>query len=244
MEEENELVADSLGESYKASTNITNNSTKFTVAIDDEYIAKKSVYFYLKSMIGRLMATIGLILLAPFFIAITLLIKSEDKGPVFYSHERIGLNGKKFKLYKFRTMFVNSKEMMENFTKEQKEEYEKNFKLKDDPRITKMGNILRKTSLDELPQLLNIIKGEMCVIGPRPIVDAELEKFGNEKAQEKLLSVLPGLTGNWAANGRSDTTYEERVKLELDYVDQISLKKDMQIFIKTILIVLKRNGAM
>ena len=128
------------------------------------------------------------------------------------------------------------------FTKEQMEKYKINYKLDNDPRITKMGKILRKTSLDELPQLINILKGDLSIIGPRPIVDGEIEKYGLNK--NKLLSVTPGLTGNWAANGRSCTSYEERMKMELDYVENISFKMDMEIFFKTIICVFKRKGAM
>ena len=121
-------------------------------------------------------------------------------------------------------------------------EYKKNYKLNNDPRITKVGNILRKTSLDELPQLINIIKGDLALIGPRPVVNAELEKYGENAS--KFLSVTPGLTGNWAANGRSISAYEERMQLELYYVDNMSLKMDIEIFFKTIIAVIKREGAM
>ena len=126
--------------------------------------------------------------------------------------------------------------------KNKMEKYKINYKLDNDPRITKMGKILRKTSLDELPQLINILKGDLSIIGPRPIVDGEIEKYGLNK--NKLLSVTPGLTGNWAANGRSCTSYEERMKMELDYVENISFKMDMKIFFKTIICVFKRKGAM
>ena len=124
---------------------------------------------------------------------------------------------------------------------EQKKEWDENFKLEQDPRITKVGHFLRKSSLDELPQILNILKGEMSIIGPRPIVQDELEKYKSNK--DKLLSVLPGLTGYWAANGRSCTTYEDRMNMELYYVDNCSLLLDMKIFFKTIKIVIKKEGA-
>ena len=114
--------------------------------------------------------------------------------------------------------------------------------MKDDPRITKLGKFIRKTSIDELPQFINVLKGDMSLIGPRPIVDGEIEKYGENK--DKFLSVRPGLTGYWAANGRSDITYEERMKMELYYVDNISFKLDIQIFFKTIISVVKKEGAM
>ena len=132
-------------------------------------------------------------------------------------------------------------EFYQTLSDEQKQEWDENFKLENDPRITKIGNFLRKTSLDELPQIINILKGDMSVIGPRPVVNDEIEKYGNQKA--KFLSVKPGLTGYWAANGRSATTYEDRIKLELYYIDHCSLLLDIKIFFKTILSVLKKEGA-
>ena len=132
-------------------------------------------------------------------------------------------------------------EMIKDFTPEQMLEWKTNYKLKDDPRVTKVGNILRKTSLDELPQLVNIIKGELSIVGPRPVVDEELEKYGENK--NKFLSVTPGLTGYWQANGRSETTYEQRMQMELYYVDNMNFKLDLQIVIKTFSAVIKKEGA-
>ena len=139
-------------------------------------------------------------------------------------------------------MVENAEDLIQSFTPEQMKEYKENYKLTDDPRITKTGKFLRKTSLDELPQLINIIKGELSIIGPRPVVQEELEKYGANA--EKFLSVTPGLTGYWAANGRSCTTYEERMDMELYYVDNLSLKLDLKVFFKTIEAVIKREGAM
>ena len=150
-------------------------------------------------------------------------------------------NGKEIYIYKFRTMVENAEDLIKQFTPEQMEEFKTNFKLENDPRITKIGKFLRKTSFDELPQLLNIIKGELSIIGPRPVIAEELEKYGINK--EKFLSVTPGLTGYWAANGRSTTTYEQRMEMELYYVDNMSFKLDLKIFFKTILSVMKKEGA-
>ena len=151
-------------------------------------------------------------------------------------------------MYKFRTMCNKAQEMVKNketmkkyFTEEQIEEWKENYKIEDDPRITKFGKILRKTSLDEVPQVINILKGDLSIIGPRPVIREELEKY--EENIDKFLSITPGLTGYWAANGRSDTTYEERMQMELYYVDNISLSLDIKIFFKTIITVLKRKGA-
>ena len=176
------------------------------------------------------------------FRSIGILIKIESKGPVFFLHERVGKNGKSIKIYKFRTMVKNAEELFQKFSLEQINEFERNFKLQNDPRVTKMGRMLRKSSIDELPQLLNILKGELSLIGPRPVIKEELEKYKNNK--EKFLSITPGLTGNWAANGRSCTSYKERMNMELYYIDNISFKLDTKIFFKTLQTVLKREGAM
>lgn len=209
----------------------------------DECVEKSKVktYDFVKRIIDIIISSIGLIICLPIFIIIALLIKIDSKGPVFFKHKRIGKHGKKLEIYKFRTMIDNAEEAMKYFTEEQKKEFKENFKLENDPRVTRVGKILRKTSLDELPQIINILKGEMSIIGPRPIVKNELEKYG--KNQEKFLSVAPGLTGYWAANGRSDVSYEERMALELYYVDNRSLLLDLKIFLKTIGSVLKGRGA-
>ena len=207
-----------------------------------EVLVKKTPYKLVKRIMDVILSLIGLVVLLPVFAIIALAIKIESKGPVFFKHTRIGRNGKIIKLYKFRSMVENAEDLIQKFTPEQMKEYKENYKLTDDPRITKIGKILRKTSLDELPQLINIIKGELSIIGPRPVVQDELEKYGTNA--ERFLSVTPGLTGYWAANGRSSTTYEERMKMELFYVDNLSFKLDIQVFFKTIISVLKKEGAM
>lgn len=209
-----------------------------------EKIRKVGIYNkYIKRIIDILLSSIGLIILSPIFCVISIAIKLDSKGPVFYKHKRIGKDGKTIYLYKFRSMYTDSKERLEILLKNPdiKKEWNENFKLENDPRITKVGNFLRKTSLDELPQLLNILKGEMSIIGPRPVIDEELEKYGQNK--KKFLSVTPGLTGWWACNGRSATTYEDRMKLELYYVENQSLLLDIKCFFKTITTVLNRQGA-
>ena len=188
-----------------------------------------------------LLSTIALVVLSPVFLIISIMIKIDSKGKVFFKHKRIGRGGKTIYIYKFRTMVENAEELIKQFTPEQMKEFKENFKLENDPRITRVGKFLRKTSLDELPQLINIIKGDLSIIGPRPVIEEELEKYGNNK--EKFLSVMPGLTGYWAANGRSCTTYEQRMSMELYYVDNISFKLDAKIFFKTIISVIKREGA-
>lgn len=201
----------------------------------------KKVYIKIKRVIDVILASVALILLSPLFAIIAIAIKIDSKGPVFFAHKRIGKNGKIIKLYKFRSMVINAEELIKSFTPEQMREYKENYKLTNDPRITKVGKFLRKTSLDELPQLINIINGDLSIIGPRPVVADELEKYGVNK--DKFLSVTPGLTGYWAANGRSNTTYEQRMEMELYYIDNLSLKMDIKVFFKNILSVLKKEGA-
>ena len=206
-----------------------------------ELLGKLTTYKYVKRVLDVVIASIALVILSPIFLIIAILIKAESKGPVFFAHKRIGKNGKEIKILKFRTMVDNAEDLIKEFTPEQMEEFKKNFKLENDPRITKMGKFLRKTSLDELPQLINIIRGELSLIGPRPVIGMELEKYENNK--RKFLSVTPGLTGYWAANGRSNISYEQRMIMELYYIDNISWKLDLKIFFKTILSVLKKEGA-
>lgn len=198
-------------------------------------------YIKVKRIFDVILASVALVLLSPVFLLLAIIIKIDSEGSVFFAHTRIGKNGKKFKMYKFRTMYENAQEMIKDFTPEQKKEWEENFKLKNDPRITKIGKVLRKTSLDELPQIINIIKGDLSIIGPRPVIDVELEKYGENK--EKFLSITPGLTGYWQANGRSATTYEDRMKMELYYIDHMSAELDLKIFLKTFIKVFKREGA-
>ena len=199
------------------------------------------MYRVIKRILNLLCSFVGVIVLSPFFLIISIFIKVTSKGPVFFVHERVGLNGKKFKLIKFRTMVNNAEEMIASFSPEQKKEWEENYKLKDDPRITKIGKFLRRTSLDELPQLINILKGDMSIVGPRPVVDEELNWYGDKK--DKLLSVKPGLTGWWAVNGRSNVPYPERCDLELYYVDHISFALDVKIILKTLGAIIKKDGA-
>ena len=206
------------------------------VLVDEWYDTEKEkpIFFFIKRCIDIILSLLGLIILSPVFLLIAILIKKEDHGNVFYKHKRIGHMNKDIYIYKFRSMTNKYKtfdEFYQTLSDEQKQEWDENFKLENDPRITKIGNFLRKTSLDELPQIINILKGDMSVIGPRPVVNDEIEKYGNQKA--KFLSVKPGLTGYWAANGRSATTYEDRIKLELYYIDHCSLLLDIKIFFKS-----------
>lgn len=221
--------------------NVVKNISNVSTRTYEKVLNKNNTYLAVKRGIDVFLSSIALIILLPVFAIIALAIKLESKGPIFFKHTRIGKEGKIIKIYKFRSMVQNAEELIKKFTPEQMKEYKENYKLADDPRITKVGKFLRKTSLDELPQLINIIKGDLSIIGPRPVVQEELEKYGTNT--QKFLSVTPGLTGYWAANGRSDTTYEERMQMELYYIDNLSFKMDVKVFFKTIEAVIKREGA-
>ena len=196
----------------------------------------------IKRLFDIIVSFLGLLILSPLFLLLTILIKCDSKGPVFFIQKRVGRNGKKFGIFKFRTMRINAEELIASFTPEQLKEWKENFKLKNDPRITRVGKFLRNTSLDELPQLINIFIGNMSLVGPRPIVEEELDWYGEKK--NVLLSVRPGLTGWWATNGRSEVSYPERCDYELDYVYNCSLLLDIKILFKTFSAVFSRKGAM
>lgn len=219
--------------------NVINNEK-----IENALVIKINPYLCIKRLADILISLFCSIFLLPLALIIKIsYMISGDFHSIFYSHERIGKNGKPFKIYKFRTMVTNSQEILEELLKNKKykKEWEENHKFENDPRITKAGNILRKTSLDELPQLLNILKGDMSIIGPRPMLQEEVDAYGKNKT--KLLSMRPGLTGWWACNGRSCTTQKKRKELELYYIDNCSIFLDLKIIFKTVLAVIKRDGA-
>jgi lipopolysaccharide/colanic/teichoic acid biosynthesis glycosyltransferase len=198
------------------------------------YLIGKRILDIVLSLLGL---TVGLLPMA----VIWLMIKLESPGPAIYLHHRIGKNGKPLPLIKFRSMYENADEMIPHFTPEQQAEWEANFKLENDPRITRIGRFLRRSSLDELPQLINILKGELSIVGPRPVVQRELDRYGEN--QTKFLSVTPGLTGYWQAYARSNCTYEQRMEMELYYVENASFWWDIKIFFATFGAVLKGDGA-
>jgi|LSQX01.2.fsa_nt_gb lipopolysaccharide/colanic/teichoic acid biosynthesis glycosyltransferase len=190
------------------------------------------IYYYIKCILDYIFALVGLILLLPLFLIIALLIKFDSKGPVFFLQERLGQNGKVFKIYKFRTMVDGAIEMGSGLRTDE-----------GDPRITKVGNILRKTSLDELPQLINIIKGEMSIIGPRPPVPYHPRKYDEYSAeQKKRFTVRPGISGYAQVVLRNAGTWDERIELDLEYVQKMSFSFDLYIFFMSILVVLKRKN--
>lgn len=202
---------------------------------------KKPFYSFIKRLADIVLSLILLILFSWLYVILWLLVKLTSKGPAFYGHVRVGKNGKHFKVWKFRSMKMDSRPLEEIFTKEQMEEYKRDFKVTNDPRITTFGKFLRKTSLDELPQLWNVFIGQMSFVGFRPILDEEYEKYGENK--ELLTKLKPGITGYWASHGRSLTSYDDRMKMELYYSVNYSLWLDIRIFFHTFIGVLKSEGA-
>jgi lipopolysaccharide/colanic/teichoic acid biosynthesis glycosyltransferase len=181
-----------------------------------------------------------IILLAPLLCALAVLVKATSRGPIIFRHRRVGRYGRTFSCLKFRTMVENAEEVLRR-REDLRKEFEQSYKLKNDPRLTRIGGFLRKTSLDELPQLINVLRGELSLIGPRPIVPSEVSKYG--KTHRKLLSVKPGLGGNWQVYGRSDTTYEERIAMDMEYIDRRSLGLDLKLMVLTARVVLEGRGA-
>ena len=181
---------------------------------------------------------------APAFVVISIMIKKESDGPIFFVHERVGLNGKPVRIYKFRSMRTGSEDLEAELNDEDLEKYYQEFKLKNDPRITETGHKLRRISADELPQLINVIQGNMSLVGPRPVTVEEL-KFYSEDEKAKQLSVKPGITGYWQVNARNDATYQsgKRQQMELYYVENRSLLMDLGILLKTPVAVIRKRGA-
>ena len=200
------------------------------------------MYKYIKRLFDIIIALLGLLLFVPISILVKISFLSlNDKGGIFFKQERIGKDGKPFVIYKFRSMVHNAEELLEELLKDDKykDAWDENQKIENDPRITKIGRYLRKSSLDELPQILNVLKGEMSIVGPRPLVEGELEAHGGSKLYWK---VKPGITGWWASHGRSDVDYDERLKMEYFYVRKMSLMLDIVCIYKTIIAVINHQG--
>lgn len=209
---------------------------------------KENIAFrFAKRTIDIIAGVVGTILLIPITILVWLvrIIKKENNGPLFFEQLRIGKNGKQFRMYKYRSMCMNADETLKKYLEENEDarkEYKKYKKLKNDPRITKVGCFLRKTSLDEFPQFINVLKGEMSLVGTRPPTVEEYETY--EFHHHARLACKPGLTGMWQVNGRSNITdFEEVVKLDTKYINEWSIGLDLQILLKTIVKVLKKEGA-
>ena len=206
---------------------------------------KKITYLFIKRFFDILASLIGLLLIVPFILIVKIAyVISGDFSTIFYKQTRIGKDGKKFKLYKIRSMIKDADKVLERTLELDpilNEEWQRNQKLENDPRITKIGKVIRKLSIDEIPQFINVLKGDMSIIGPRPLVKGELDSHkGNHEIYE---SVRPGITGWWACNGRSATTYKKRLELEYYYCENCSLSLDIKCIFLTIKAVLFRDGA-
>lgn len=198
----------------------------------------------LQLRLDQFAALLLLLLLAPLMAVIALLVWRRDGAPVLFGHYRIGQHGRPFRCLKFRSMYLDSEAMLRELLERDpaaRAEWERDHKLNDDPRITPIGHFLRRTSLDELPQLFNVLRGEMSLVGPRPITLAELPRYG--QVRWHYLSVRPGMTGLWQVSGRNDTTYDERVELDREFVEQHSLRLRLSILLRTLRVVIRGSGA-
>lgn len=211
-----------------------------------EFLFHKKVFVCVKRLFDVLVSLLGILFLIPLTILIKILaVLNGDFHSIFFKQKRLGRYGNPIYIYKFRTMVPNAEDVLAKWLEENekiREEYYETRKLEHDPRITKIGHFLRVTSLDEFPQFINIFKGDMSLIGPRPIVPDEIENYNKAQAK-KFLSLRPGLTGYWAVNGRSCTTYQKGKQLELYYIEHCSLRLDIKILFATFRQVLKRDGA-
>lgn len=201
------------------------------------------MYQYIKRLLDIIFCLLGLFVLIPICIIVKIsFLYKGDKKSIFFKQERIGKDGKPFMIYKFRSMVYDAEDLLNELLKDEqyKKDWEENQKLENDPRITSMGAFLRKSSLDELPQLLNVLKGDMSLVGPRPLVEGELENHGGSKIYWKE---KPGITGWWGCNGRSDIDYDQRLEMEYFYIQNISFKLDMICIFKTVTAIFSHKGA-
>lgn len=200
----------------------------------------KSIYNFIKRVTDIILSLLGITILSPVILIVIILIKIESEGSVIFSQDRVGLNGEIFKMYKFRSMVINAEEIKEKLV-EKNEMSGPMFKMKNDPRITKVGKFIRKTSIDELPQLINIIKGDMSLVGPRPSLPKEVKEF--KPWMLERLVVKPGLTCYWQVNGRNNIDFEDWMKLDIDYVHNRCIKVDVLLIVKTFFVLFGDENA-
>ena len=233
--EHNELYADG-GVGIRA---VIDNADRELVGTEKRG-ARKMIYFFIKRAFDIVASLCGMLLLSPVFLVTAIAIKIEDGGPVVFTQDRIGKDGKPFKMYKFRSMCVNAEKKLKRLQKKNEADGPV-FKIKDDPRITKVGHFIRKFSIDELMQLVNVLKGDMSVVGPRPALPNEVEEY-DDFAKQRLL-VKPGLSCYWQISGRSNIGFEEWMALDVKYIDEMSVWTDLKIILLTIPAVFKADGA-
>lgn len=232
-----------------ANTGVLNSSVNEALVIKRDRIVRSKLIekteAYIKRGVDIIGALCGIVILVPITIGMWIAnIVAKDRGPIFYNTERIGKDGKTFKMYKFRSMVVGADEKLKEYLEqnpEAKKEYKKYKKLKQDPRITKVGKFIRKTSLDEFPQFINVLKGEMSLVGPRPYLPREKEEM--EENYSSIVKCKPGVTGFWQISGRSNTTFNDRLKMDLEYSYTKTLKTDIKILLKTVKHVITKEGA-
>lgn len=213
------------------------------IVVEKKIIVRKDkTYLFMKRMMDYIGSGIGIIVLSPVLLVIALIIKVEDGGPVIFKQERVGYNGKHFYIYKFRSMRVDAEQLKKSLMK-QNEVKGAMFKMKDDPRVTSFGKFMRKHSLDELPQFFNVFQGDMSLVGPRPPLQDEVEKYSDYEKQRLL--VRPGLSGLWQISGRNNLSFSEMVELDLQYIQTRNIWIDIKIIVKTVweMIAIKKNGA-
>jgi Undecaprenyl-phosphate galactose phosphotransferase WbaP len=216
-------------------------STTQTIGLERD---RKAFFPIAKRALDIIAAGLGLVLLSPFFLIVALMVRA-DGGPALFAHQRVGRGGKLFGCLKFRSMVIDSQARLEALLASDpaaRAEWEATRKLKNDPRITPIGRFLRSTSLDELPQLINVLRGEMSLVGPRPVQEAEIDRYYGASAAH-YMAVRPGITGLWQVSGRSETSYESRVALDVAYVSRPSLLADLSILLRTPVAVVSRRGA-
>lgn len=202
------------------------------------------IYKFVKGAFDFIVALAAIVAISPLLLIISAIVYLGDPGPVIYGQLRIGKNGKAFKMWKFRSMYKNADKMINRLTDEQRQQYITEFKIDNDPRITPVGNFLRKTSLDELPQLFNVLCNDMSLVGPRPLIESEIQTYYADMF-DTLLSVKPGVTGYWQAYARNNATYQsgQRQQMEMYYVNHASIMLDIKILFRTVVSVLRKDGA-
>lgn len=210
------------------------------ILINPQKIKSRKAYHFVKRALDIVLASMGLVLLSPLMAVIAYKIKKEDKGSIFYKQIRVGKDGRHFEMYKFRSMVTNADELLSKL-KDQNEVNGAMFKMKHDPRITEVGHFIREHSLDELPQLVNVLRGDMSLVGPRPPLPSEVKQYTSYDAQRLL--VTPGCTGLWQATERNNVGFNEMVQLDLEYIQNSSILFDLLIILRTIAIIFKPNGS-
>lgn len=215
--------------------------TQKKIHIDERKLQHQYGYRFIKRLFDVVASSVAVVILSPVFLIIAIAIKINDPaGPVFYTQTRVGKDGKPFKMFKFRSMVTNADELLERL-RDQNEVEGAMFKMKDDPRITKVGKLIRKYSLDELPQLLNVVGGSMSIVGPRPPLPFEVEEYTDYDRQR--LMVKPGATGMWQVGGRNALSFDQMVELDLTYINERSIWLDLKIMFETVKVMIKPNAA-